>query len=421
MHDLQLTMPHWPKPCMDILPGTPRSRTEALLARLDHPEKSLPLVIHVGGTKGKGSTVAFLRSMLEAAGYRVHVYTSPHLARFNERILLAGEEIGDQALFTLLEEVRRVTLENSVNFFDATTAAALLAFARQPADALLVEMGLGGEEDATRVVTPRLTVLTTLSRDHMEIMGETLPEIAAFEAGIFRSRIPSVSSFQDKTVSSVLEEEAKRRQTPLYAYGAHWRVQRSIDGFLYADSHGQQALPPPSLPGAHQIVNAGNAIAALSLLEEFDIAPNHIVQGLLQARWKGRLELLRSRHHPIRAEIWFDGGHSEAASAAIAFHAQTHWRDKPLYLLFGTSASKDIPSLLRPFAPLVSRLYAVRVRSEPESASAADIARLALPLMPAQRAASLAEAIEDILEREASEIRILIFGSLYLWLEASLL
>ena len=412
-----LHMPHWPKPLKDP-GGTPSARARQLLKKMGHPERRLPPVVHVGGTKGKGSTIAFLRAMLEAAGYRVHAYTSPHLARFNERIVLAGEEISDERLFTVLEHARIAAEGMEVGFFDATTAAAMLAFAESPADILLMEMGLGGMVDATNIIdNPLLTILTTISYDHMEYMGTTLASIAAFEAGLMKPKTPCVISYQHPSIDHVLASAAAAIQVPLYAYGKHWRTQRSEDGWVYAEAGGQVELPLPSLLGAHQMVNAGNAIAALNLMELFDVSAEHVVEGLLNARWKGRLERMPTQSLTEGAELWFDGGHNMAAAQAIAFFVAEHWRDKPFYLIFGTTEGKDIATILEPFSSLARTIYAVSVKSEPKSYDPAAISRAAGEIL-VKEATGIADALDDIAGYETGEYRVLIFGSLYLWLEA---
>jgi dihydrofolate synthase/folylpolyglutamate synthase len=421
-HPLALHRPHWPKLSGPEPTGTPSERTREWLALLGHPERRLPPVVHVGGTKGKGSTIAFLRSMLEAAGYRAHVYTSPHLARFNERIVLAGHEISDTMLYQSLEAVRHATAGREVGFFDATTAAAILAFSQVPADILLMEMGLGGAVDATNCIDdPLLTIMTTLSYDHTEIMGTTLAEIARFEAGLFKSHIPCVVSYQAREAWEALAACSVFAGVPLYAYGRHWGAAMSDEGMRFRDLNGEVQLPLPSLAGAHQIVNAGTAIAALSALEGFDVPEAAIRAGLASARWKGRLERFTPKTLPPGAELWFDGGHNGAAAAAIAHHAAQNWTDAPLYVIMGTTRGKDLSSLIASFAAQAKRLYGVRVQSEPNSYEAADIVRAGLSLLPAETADNLHAALESIVTRESGPLRVLVFGSLYLWLETSLL
>jgi dihydrofolate synthase / folylpolyglutamate synthase len=417
-----LHMPHWPRPLGPQAAGTPSERTRSLLDKLHRPERRLPPVVHVGGTKGKGSTIAILRAMLEAAGFRVHAYTTPHLQRFNERIVLAGNEIDDDTLFRVIEEVRLAAGDMPVGFFDATTAAAILAFAGTPADILLMEMGLGGTVDATNIIdNPRLTILTTLSLDHTEYMGTTLPQIAAFEAGLFKPDVPCIVSYQHESVWPVLEAKAQAPASPLYAYGRHWLTRRAKNTMTYVDANGEAQLPLPALLGAHQTVNAGNAIAAISALTEFDIPPHCIAEGLLRAQWKGRLQRMNIPSLPQGSELWFDGGHNGAAAEAVSFFAREQWVDKPLYLIFGSTRSKDITAMLSPFVPIIKGVYVVKVKSEPKSFTAEELTQLCAPLTTASPMESIEDALGDIVKHETHPFRTLIFGSLYLWLETSLL
>lgn len=414
-----LHLPHWPKPAYHEPAGTPSQRTRELLKRLGNPELKLPPVVHVGGTKGKGSTIAFLRAMLEAAGYKVHTYTSPHIDRFNERITLAGHTIGDAELYEVHEKARLAAGDMPVGFFDGTTAASILAFANHPADVLLMEMGLGGTVDATNIIdNPLLTILTTISFDHMEYMGNTLESIAAFEAGLLKPGVPCVVSYQHPEALQSLEQKAAEINAPLYTYGRHWGTGRTHDGMKFKDTHGDASLPRPSLLGAHQIVNAGNAIAAVSLMEHFDVGPEHIAQGLMQAEWKGRLQRIPAAL-PQGCELWFDGGHNMAASQVIALFVNDHWQDKPFYLIFGTSTGKDIVSMLTPFVNITKRIYGVSVKSEPDSYDAEEIARIAMPITPMVPSDGISDALQHIMNHEDKPFRALVFGSLYLWLEAN--
>jgi len=417
-----LHMPHWPKPPVGCIPsGTPSQRTRALLGKLGNPELRLPPVVHVGGTKGKGSTIAFLRFMLQAAGYKVHAYTSPHIARFNERIVLAGHEIDDDTLYEIIEAARIASGDTPVGFFDATTAAAMLAFADHPADILLMEMGLGGAVDATNIIDhPLLTILTTVSYDHMEYMGTTLPEIARFEAGLLKPGTPCVASYQHPDVWPTLETLSANIKAPLYSYGKHWLTRRIADGMIFADSYGEAKLPLPSLLGAHQIVNAGNATAALSVMEDFDVREEHVTRGLMQTEWKGRLQKLPCHILPAECELWFDGGHNIAAAQAIGIFAAQTWHDKPFYLIFGTSEDKDVKSILEPFTSHAKGFYSVGVKSEPKSYSAQAIAEAARPVAGVTPCDGIEDALRAILrDADGAPFRALVFGSLYLWLEAN--
>jgi len=420
MQKYQLKMPHWPKPVWENLAGTPRERTKALLTTLGNPEKNLPPVIHIGGTKGKGSTLAFLRTILQKAGYIVHSYTSPHLHHFNERINLAGEPIADDYLYTILERTRLAADTMPLAFFDATTAAAMLAFASIPADILLMEVGLGGAIDATNVIeNPLLTILTTVSRDHIEYMGNSLPEIARFEAGIFKTYVPAIISYQDEQALAEIEAAALASNTPLYQYGKHWQIRKNNKAMVFQDHYGEVELPLPSLPGSHQIVNAGNAIAAISALTDFEVTQQHIIAGLMQTEWRGRLEKVSCHFLPKDCEIWFDGGHNEAASQVISHYAQEHWQDKPLYLIFGTTKGKELLPMLRPFVGVAEKIYAVSVQSEPKSYLPEIIKEKVEPEIRVEVSKDITQAIQAISKNSATPFRILVFGSLYLWLEAN--
>jgi dihydrofolate synthase/folylpolyglutamate synthase len=415
-----LHMPHWPKSFGQEPPGKPSERVKAILKKLGNPEAKLPPIVHVGGTKGKGSTIAFLRTMCEAAGYKVHAYTSPHLDRFNERIVLAGHEIDDAMLYEIIEETRIACGDMPIGVFDATTAASMLAFARVPADIMFMEMGLGGAFDATNFIdNPLLTILTTLSYDHMEYMGNTLESIAAFEAGILKPEVPCVVSYQHPDVWPVLEQKANETNSPIYAYGRHWLARKTAEGMLFADNHGEVKLPLPSLLGAHQILNAGNAIAAISLMHDFEIAPEHIIRGLMQTHWKGRLERISAPSLPVECELWFDGGHNMAAAQAVSIFVREHWRDKPFYLIFGTSLDKDVVSMLAPFTDVTAGIYSVMGKSEPKNYTAEQIAELARPVVSVIPCDSIRDALREIAHHANGPFRALVFGSLYLWLEAN--
>jgi dihydrofolate synthase/folylpolyglutamate synthase len=251
----------------------------------------------------------------------------------------------------------------------------------------------------------------------MEYMGSTLPSIAAFEAGLMKPHVPCVVSYQHESVRHVIIQAAQAIHVPLHVYGDHWRTQRRENGWIFADAHGEALLPLPSLLGLHQIVNAGNAIAALSLMEHFDVGGEHVVQGLRQARWKGRLEQVQAAALPEGSELWFDGGHNMAAAQAIAFFVAQSWQDKPFYLIFGTTEGKQLVSILEPFTSLASDIYAVSVKSEPKSYSPRAIAEAASGVM-ITCADSIHEALQDIVIKENGPFRALVFGSLYLWLEA---
>jgi dihydrofolate synthase/folylpolyglutamate synthase len=262
-----------------------------LLAALDHPERRLPPVIHIAGTNGKGSTQAMIRAGLEAEGAKVHAYTSPHLARFHERIRLAGELISEPALTALLDECVAANGPDPITFFEITTAAALLAFARTRADWTLLEVGLGGEFDATNVVDrPALTIITPVSIDHQQFLGQTLPEIAKAKAGIIKRGVPVVVGPQELDALAVIEARAERLGAPLLASGQHWHAQEDRGRLVFQDDHGLVDLPLPNLPGPHQIQNAGAALAALRHLGAGEAACEAAVT---RAFWPARMQRLR--------------------------------------------------------------------------------------------------------------------------------
>jgi dihydrofolate synthase/folylpolyglutamate synthase len=322
-------------------------RVERLLAALDHPERHLPPVIHVAGTNGKGSTVAFLRAMLEAAGYAVHVYTSPHLVTFNERIRVAGTLISNDDLNALLNECEAANGGLPITFFEITTVAAFLAFARTPADVVILETGLGGRLDATNVIKkPRLTCITPVSLDHQHFLGEDIASIMGEKAGILKSGVPCLSAHQpDPIAEAVLIEQAKSVGAPLK--------------FITATA------PSPRLPGLHQQFNAGLAAAcAKALAPDFVVCDAAIQHGLKTVEWPGRLQHITSG--PLAEllsdgwELWLDGGHNQSAAEVLAEHFQS-WADQDLWLVFGALNQRDPAAFLGPLAPYIQGLQAVTI------------------------------------------------------------
>ena len=418
----EIDMPHWPIPSWNPPIGDPIERMAQLMASIGNPQEKLPPVVHVAGTNGKGSTIAFLRAMLEAAGYKVHVYTSPHLKRFGERVVLASEMVGETAMFEWLERVRIANEERPLTFFEGTTAAALLAFSETPADILLMETGMGGLLDATNIIPPpRLAILTSISDDHREYLGDSLGEIAAQKAGIIKLETPAIISFQPPEVKVVIEKHAKRTGSALVEYGTHWAVQKSAHGFVFADAFGQLELPDPALKGPHQYINAGNAIAALSVLDEFEVTADHIAAGLKWVQWPGRLERVRSGPIipllPEGWELWYDGGHNVAAGHVLAV-ALEQMPPRETSIIFGTTRGKQAGEILKPLKDLATRFFAVPVAAEPKCYTPEEIADQAEDQsIRMQVAESVEEAIEAIFAEAEEPGRILIFGSLYLSLE----
>jgi dihydrofolate synthase/folylpolyglutamate synthase len=394
-------------------------RVQRLLGALGDPQDALPPAIHVAGTNGKGSTIAFLRAMLEAAGYRVHVYTQPHLIRFNERIRLAGRLIEDEMLIALLEECERVNAGAAITHFEITTAAAFLAFARVPADVVLLETGLGGRFDATNVVArPAVTVITSVSLDHQHFLGDTVAAIAGEKAGIFKASRPAVLAPQSAEAQPVLEARATVLGAPLFRSGAEWRAAPHAGGLRYEGRRWPElALPPPGLLGRHQYDNAGAALAALDRLERFALPQAALAQGLRRVDWPARLQRLSrgplAERLPPGWELWLDGAHNQGGGAVLAAVA-AGWREKPLHLLFGMRRNHDPRALLLPLAPFVASLMAVAIPGEAHALTAEEVAEAASAVgIPAVVQSSLGAAVEGA-TATGGPGRILICGSLYL-------
>ncbi|MDO5605023.1 MAG: folylpolyglutamate synthase/dihydrofolate synthase family protein [Paracoccus sp. (in: a-proteobacteria)] len=385
-----------------------------LLDDLGNPQNHLPPVIHIAGTNGKGSTQAMIRAGLESAGLRVHAYTSPHLARFHERIRLPGGLIPEPDLAAILTEIEDINAGRPITFFELTTAAALLSFARIPADFTLLEVGLGGRLDATNVVdAPRLTIITPVSIDHTQYLGETLPEIAAEKAGILKRRVPCVVARQDDAALEVIERMAARLSVPLIAAGQHWHSAAEGAGMIYHDERGLIDLPLPNLPGPHQIDNAGTAIAALRALGRG--APEAMA-AVTRAHWPARMQ--RLRHGPLvkaaaGCELWLDGGHNPAGGQAVAATLAA-MPARPTHLICGMLNTKDVTGYLRPLASAAASLIAVDIPGEANTLPASVTRDAALAAgLPATVAPDLADAVAGLASAFPG-CRILICGSLYL-------
>ncbi len=389
-------------------------RVHRLLAALGHPESALPPVIHIAGTNGKGSTQAMIRAGLEAMGGRVHAYTSPHLARFHERIRLAGDLISEDYLTEILDECMRANGTSEITFFEITTCAAFLAFARTPADWTLLEVGLGGRLDATNVVDhPRLTIITPVSIDHQQYLGETLPEIAGEKAGIIKRGVPCVVGPQEEAGLEVIEAKAARLGAPLLVHGQHWRAWEERGRLVFQDESGLLDLPLPALPGPHQIDNAGAALAALRHLGADEAACEAAVT---KAYWPARMQRLTTG--PLidaagNCELWLDGGHNPAGGMAVAATLARMPR-KPTHLIVGMLNTKDIGGYMRPIAAEAASLTAVSIPGEANTLSAEETQKAALAAgITADTADSVLTAVRAIAARDPGA-RILICGSLYL-------
>ncbi|MBN8875330.1 MAG: bifunctional folylpolyglutamate synthase/dihydrofolate synthase [Rhodospirillales bacterium] len=418
-------------------------RLQALLDKLDNPERRLPPVIHVAGTNGKGSTCAFLRAIGEAAGWRVHVYTSPHLVRFNERIRLAGHLVDDARLGDALERLEAVNAGAPITVFEMITAVAFHLFAETPAELCVVEVGLGGRFDATNVIAPPVaTAITSISLDHREFLGDTLTAIAGEKAGIMKPGVPVAIGLQPEEVLAVLMAEAARTGARPWLRGEAWAIAprgasgtiapqgasgtiaprgasgiagadgAGASGLRYEDAAGVLDLPPPALIGPHQHDNAGIAIAALRA-SGLRVPDHAYAEGLARAEWPARMQRLTGRlaaRLPAGFELWLDGGHNPGAGVVLAEQLQA-WADRPVHLVVGMKQAKDTAAFLAPLLPLARSVWAV---AEPEQ-------HLALPVEAIVAASGgiarpgprIADALAAIAAGEAPG-RVLICGSLYL-------
>ncbi|MBU3260146.1 bifunctional folylpolyglutamate synthase/dihydrofolate synthase [Roseovarius sp. PS-C2] len=389
-------------------------RVWRLLSALGNPQDKLPPVIHIAGTNGKGSTQAMIRAGLEGAGLRCHAYTSPHLARFHERIRLAGELISEADLSAVLDECYAANGGETITYFEITTCAALLAMSRVQAEYTLLEVGLGGRLDATNVIDrPALTIITPISIDHEQFLGDTLAKIAGEKAGIIKRGVPCIVGPQPDAAMEVIEARAERLGAPLIAQGQHWHVFEERGRLVFQDETGLLDLPLPNLPGAHQIENAGAALAALRALGVDEAA---FEAAVTRAEWPARMQRLKTG--PLveaagEAELWLDGGHNAAAGQALARHLGSLPK-RPTHLVCGMLNTKDISGYLTPLAAHVRSLIAVSIPGEANTLPAEETARQA---ERAGLSASTADNVLDAVRRIASaapQARILICGSLYL-------
>jgi len=403
-------------------------RIEALLAKLGNPQDRLPPVIHIAGTNGKGSCTAFLKAMLEAAGKRVHVYTSPHLVRFHERIELAGADsraqpISESELVDRLLHAQRINAGEPITYFEITTAAAFLAFAEHPADAVILEVGLGGRLDATNVVArPALSVIMPISMDHTDKLGFTLADIAREKAGILKAGVPALIAVQPPEALDVITDVAHRLGAPLSLWGEDYEAFEQRGRLVFQSAERLLDLPLPALMGHHQIANAGTAVAAALHLDQFAIGHSAIERGLLDVRWPARMQQLNngvlSRLLMPGSELWLDGGHNVAGGQAVAQTlAELEERaPKPVALVLGMMGQKDAHGFLEHFRGLVRRVVTVPIPGGPETAhEPGELAAIAASIgFNAEPASDVETAIRRLQESEEEPLRILICGSLYL-------
>jgi dihydrofolate synthase/folylpolyglutamate synthase len=392
-------------------------RISELLERLGRPQDRLPPVFHVAGTNGKGSTCAFLRAALEAAGYKVHAFTSPHLVRFNERIRIARRLIDDETLSALLTEVLDASTNIEPSFFEVATAVALVAFARAPADACILEVGLGGRLDSTNIVErPLVTGISDLGFDHQHFLGKRLVDIAGEKAGIAKRRVPLVTQNYPPRIARRIGEIASGVGAPWIARDKAWNAHIRGDRLRYGDRGGELDLPLPSLPGRHQARNASLAVAMLRHQQKLSISADALAQGLGSARWPGRLQLLGPG--PLTARlpgrrVWVDGGHNRRAALAIAEQMAGH---APFDLIFALTRTRRISEVLGPLAPLVRKAHTIPLPGHPHH-DPRDIAMLAQARVGPREcypAFTLDQAIDRLARDPAAAGDVLIFGSLYL-------
>jgi len=406
-----------------LSPGGDRlglDRISRLLERLERPQELLPPVFHVAGTNGKGSTCAFLRAILESAGHKVHMFTSPHLVRFNERIRLGGMLISDRELAGLLEEILDASDGIEPSFFEVTTAAAFLAFARHPADAAVIEVGLGGRLDATNVIEkPLVCGIAGLGVDHRQWLGRSLGQIAGEKAGIAKRGVPLVTQRYPPRAAQRVQQIAETVGSPWIGRGALWDA-RIIRGEIhYRDRSGRLTLPVPKLAGRFQIDNAALAVAMVRQQDRMRVSEPAIAEGITGARWPARLQKLGNgpllKQLPKGSELWIDGGHNGAAARLVADHVRRCWTDDlPLVLLFASLSSKDPRAMLRPFAGLAWDVHALPI-ADHDCRTPDALAKLASEL---GFRATANESLEQGLARVRHPSRVLVFGSLYLAGEA---
>ncbi len=390
-------------------------RVMRLLDALGNPERAAPPVIHVAGTNGKGSVVAYLEAVLRAAGYRVNAYVSPHLVRFAERFRLDGAPIDETGLAESLAHCEAVNDGAPITFFEITTAAAFHAFRQSPSDVLVLEVGLGGRLDATNVIArPALTVITPVSIDHTHYLGATLELIAAEKAGIIKPGVAAVIGRQEPEAGAAIESIARDVGAPLARLGREWSFDHAGAGIRVTDDGGEGRYPAPGLAGAHQIENAALAVTCIRRLSGFDIAHGAVARGLREARWPGRLEKVRWPGLDGAWEFWIDGGHNEAAGEALG-RAAAGWAARPLDLVVGMLDTKPPADFLRPLAPFARRLVAVPVPNTSASTPPDEIHTAARALgIASETAESVADATSRLTTGAAEPGRILVCGSLYL-------
>jgi len=399
-------------------------RLNNLLNALDNPQKRLPPIIHVAGTNGKGSTIAILRSIQNAAGLSIHAYTSPHLVHLNERFIIAGKEITEKSLIQTLTECENANAGAEITFFEIITAAGLLAFSRIKADLLLLEVGLGGRFDATNVVSnPILSIITPISLDHQQYLGDTLEKIAYEKAGILKEKRPAIIGQQGPEALKVIKLKAEETGSPLFIFQRDWNITETKSAIKFEVEGSTSYFEKPNLKGIHQIQNAGIAIAATHYLKEvLPIKNGSIDQGLLTVKWPARLQKINEgpliNILPTNVELWIDGGHNQNASLLIA-HTIRNWKIKnpclSIHMVFGCLSNRETKALLQPFINIIDLVQTVKIPEQANSASRELVAHTAKSMgFRANPADTVTKAIKNIISLSAGKRLILIYGSLYL-------
>ncbi|QOD38723.1 bifunctional folylpolyglutamate synthase/dihydrofolate synthase [Candidatus Wolbachia massiliensis] len=417
-------MPHWPKPLGHRPKDFSLDRIKSFLSKLNNPEKKTPPIIHIAGTNGKGSTLSFVRYIMQAAGYKVHAYTSPHLVNFNERIVVAGSYIDDTELYNLLEECRTAIAGQPITLFEAATITAFLAFSRHKADVTLIEVGMGGRLDATNVIdNPILTIITSIALDHMEYLGPNVEIIAGEKAGIMKPNIPCVIAPQEESIMSTLGFHATNKKSLLYRGGFEWNCSKQDSGMVFQSAIQSIEFPLPSLKGDHQIINAGNAVAACSILSGkygFNIGEEDITSGLQHTYWPARLELIKEGNLisllPKNWQLFLDGAHNNDGARVLSEWVRDNFAEG-VYIIFGVTRNRNVEEFLKHLKPYIKLLCAVCVKSEPKATNTGLIREGANNVgIKAIECESIGDAIlNHILKASAQNVKtILICGSLFL-------
>lgn len=396
-------------------------RPRRFMEKLGNPHLKMPPVFHVAGTNGKGSTLAFLQAAFEAGGLTVHKFISPHLVRFEERIVVGGKEIGADMLLDLIHECSRAAEDEAVSFFEFFTGLAFLAFARSPADVTLLETGLGGTYDATNVVEKSVALLTRISFDHMRILGDTLVEIAGNKAGIIKRGCPAIIAPQTPEVMDVFLSKAKEMAAPVSLWGRDWKTERKGNIFEYSGKSGILSLPLPRLIGSHQLINAGTALAALETSDFKSLMKADVLsRAMTSVSWPGRLQRLDRGSLadllPKGWELWVDGAHNDSGADVIVEQAQNWGASKPLHIITGFKRKKDTEGFYERLAGIPRTIQAVDSNFEAPMVPPQELCDelKSMGFADARPAANLESAIQSLTFQFTEPQRIIITGSLYL-------